>query len=33
MMVGFFNLAFDAKMPAQKLFPPKKAATPMPAVD
>jgi len=33
MMVGFFNLAFDAKMPMQKLFPPKKAVTPMPAVD
>jgi hypothetical protein len=33
MMVGFFNLAFDAKMPVKDLFPPKKAAKPAPAVD
>ena len=27
MMVGFFNLVFDAKMPAKDLFPPQKDQT------
>ena len=26
MMVGFVNLAFDAKMPVEDLFPPRKGA-------